>query len=97
MKHDRLIILILIMIISIALIMIISTFGYSKQEKIEEKPYIKYIITTYNGGKEIEKFEVYSNMQGYCSKHLVKVYDSPKKEILLFYSTLKYKIKQIER
>lgn len=66
-----------------------------KEERVAETPYIKYIITTYSGGKEIEKFEVYSNMQGSYSKNSVTVYDSPSEDILLFYSTLDYKLEEI--
>lgn len=84
------------MVIMIILI-VINIVGCSNKEKIEEVPYIKYIITTYSGGKEIEKFEVYSNMQGYYHKQSVAVYDSPLEKVLLFYSTLDYKLEEIVR
>lgn len=83
--------------IIIILSIIISIVGCSNKEKTEEEPYLKYIITTYSGGKEIEKFEVYSNMSGSFHKQSVTVYDSPLEKVLLFYTTLDYKLEEIAR
>lgn len=83
-----------IMLLIIVILLAFNIIGCSS-EKIEEEPYIKYIITTYSGGKEIEKFEVWSNMGWYFSNDTVKVYDSPSERVLLFRTTLDYKVKSV--
>lgn len=79
------------------LLIIVNIAGCSNKEKIEEVPYVKYIITTYSGGKEIEKFEVYSNMGWRFHKQSATVYDNPLEKVLLFYTTLDYKLEEIAR
>lgn len=91
MKINKFIVVIMIFLI------VTNIVGCSNEEKIEETPYVKYIITTYSGGKEIEKFEVYSDMQGYYHKQSVTVYSSPSEIVLLFYSTLDYKLEELIR
>ena len=88
MKYKKLIILIMIMSIFIVGV------GCSRQEEIEEEPYIKYIITTYSGSKVIDTLEVYSNMGWNFNKSSVTIWDSPDERILLFYSTLEYKLEK---
>lgn len=81
--------------ITIIFLIAINIAGCSNQEQIEESdPYVKYIITTYNDGKEIEKFEVYSNMEADGDPYAIKVYDSQNEQIILFYSTLDYTIEK---
>ena len=85
--------------ITIIFLIAINIAGCLNQEQIEEKqteeePYATYIITTYNEGKEIEKFEVYSNMEVDGNRHAIKVYDSQNEQIILFYSTLDYTIEK---
>ena len=58
------------------------------------EPYVKYIVTTYSGGEVIDIFEVYSNMGWNFNKSSAKVYDSPNEKVLLFYSTLDYKLEE---
>ena len=82
------------MIIMIFLITI-NIVGCSNQEQIKEEPYVKYIITTYSGGKVIDTFEVYSNMGWQFNKSFITIWDKPDEKVLLFYSTLDYKLETI--
>lgn len=88
MKNKKLIIVI------IAILTLVTSIGCSEQNEVEE-PYVKYIITTYSGGKVIDTFEVYSDMQEFFRKGSVTIYNNANEEILLFYSTLDYKVEGI--
>lgn len=77
-------------------IITIVLIGCSNDNVAPEEPYLKYIITTYSGGKEIEKFEVWSDMGWYFGNNSIKVYDTPSEKELLFRTTLGYKIKRID-
>ena len=82
----------------VAVLILTASAGCSNQESpIEEEPYIKYIVTTYSGGKVIDIFEVYSNMGWSFDKNSAKVYDNPNEKVLLFYSTLDYKLEEMPK
>ena len=83
-----------IVLLVIVTLLVFSLIGCSS-EKVEEDPYIKYIVTTYSGGKEIDRFEVWSDMGWYFGSSTAKVYDSPSETVLLFRTTLDYKVKDV--
>lgn len=89
MKINKIVAIIMIFLITINIV------GCSNREQIEEESYVKYIITIYSGGKEIDTFEVYSDMGWIFNENSVTIWDSPSEEVLLFYSTLDYKLEPI--
>lgn len=88
-KKNKLTILVLILLITV------NITGCSNKEEVPKDPYVEYIITTYSGGEEIEEFEVWSDMGWYFGNNSIKVYDSPSENVLLFRTTLDYKLKRI--
>ena len=80
-------------LITLLLIIALSVIGCSKEDD-NRPPYLKYVVTTYNGGQEIDKIEVYSNMGWFFNKNGFSIYNNIQEEELLFRSTLDYKLEK---
>ena len=88
MKYKKNIVLI------IALLLLFNLTACSKPKE-ESELYLAYMVTTYSSGKEIETFEVYSNMEISANKNSITIYDSQGN--ILFYTILQYKVNSVSK
>lgn len=88
MKYKKIIVLI------IALLLLFNLTACSKPKE-ESELYLVYIVTIYSSGKEIEIFEVYSNMEISANKNSITIYGD--RGNILFYTTLQYKVNSVSK
>ena len=92
MKYKKLFLLIII----ILLIFILTGCSEINEEHEIEEPYLKYIVTIYNGGRVIDKIEVYSNTEYYFGVNSLKIFEDSS-QTPSFYSTLDYTVETIKQ